>query len=200
MSARDAVACRRNRDHVRRGTGVVSRRHGRGDERRRRRALPRRTRTRNDRACRATCAVARTAPPWRPTARSSSLRTAASTTRSCPCPCPTHAGVRPGHARLAARASRWARRISRATTDLHGPNDLAVATDGDVYFTDPGHYPPPDNCIGRVMIYERDRRGARRSPTASSIATASCSNPTATWLSSSAGACSACFPTDQRNG
>jgi gluconolactonase len=37
---------------------------------------------------------------------------------------------------------------------LHGPNDLAVATNGDVYFTDPGHYPPPDECIGRVMIYD----------------------------------------------
>jgi len=41
--------------------------------------------------------------------------------------------------------------------DLHGPNDLAVAADGAVYFTDPGHWPPPsDGQIGRVMVYERD--------------------------------------------
>jgi gluconolactonase len=41
-----------------------------------------------------------------------------------------------------------------AATALHGPNDLAVAANGDVYFTDPGHYPPPDDCIGRVMVYD----------------------------------------------
>jgi gluconolactonase len=40
---------------------------------------------------------------------------------------------------------------------LRGPNDLAVAADGAVYFTDPGHWPPPsDGEIGRVMVYERD--------------------------------------------
>jgi gluconolactonase len=40
---------------------------------------------------------------------------------------------------------------------LNGPNDLAVAANGDVYFTDPGHYPPPDDeLVGRVMIYGRD--------------------------------------------
>lgn len=38
---------------------------------------------------------------------------------------------------------------------LHGPNDLTVAPNGDVYFTDPGHYPPPEDCIGRVLVYER---------------------------------------------
>ena len=43
-----------------------------------------------------------------------------------------------------------------ADDNLHGPNDLAVAPDGAVYFTDPGHYPPPDECIGRVLVYERD--------------------------------------------
>jgi gluconolactonase len=44
-----------------------------------------------------------------------------------------------------------------ADTDLNGPNDLAVAVDGAVYFTDPGHWPPPDSGpIGRVMVYERD--------------------------------------------
>jgi gluconolactonase len=44
-----------------------------------------------------------------------------------------------------------------AETGLHAPNDLAVAANGDVYFTDPGHYPPPEvDLIGRVMIYGRD--------------------------------------------
>ena len=44
-----------------------------------------------------------------------------------------------------------------ADQDLHGPNDVAVHPDGDIYFTDPGHYPPPeDELIGRVMIYGRD--------------------------------------------
>lgn len=44
-----------------------------------------------------------------------------------------------------------------ASQGLHGPNDLAVAAGGAVYFTDPGHYPPPEEeQIGRVMVYERD--------------------------------------------
>jgi gluconolactonase len=43
-----------------------------------------------------------------------------------------------------------------ADTDLHAPNDLAVAANGDVYFTDPGHYPPPTEDGGRVMVYGRD--------------------------------------------
>ena len=36
------------------------------------------------------------------------------------------------------------------------PNDLAIAADGRVFFTDPGPHPPPDTPIGRVMILERD--------------------------------------------
>jgi len=40
---------------------------------------------------------------------------------------------------------------------LNGPNDIAISADGDVYFTDPGHYPPPDGeLVGRVMVYGRD--------------------------------------------
>jgi gluconolactonase len=39
---------------------------------------------------------------------------------------------------------------------FHAPNDLAVATDGSVYFTDPGHYPPPAPPIGRVMVLRPD--------------------------------------------
>jgi gluconolactonase len=43
-----------------------------------------------------------------------------------------------------------------ADVGFHAPNDLVVAPDGTVYFTDPGHYPPPDPVIGRVMAYHRD--------------------------------------------
>jgi gluconolactonase len=44
-----------------------------------------------------------------------------------------------------------------ADDGFNAPNDLAVAENGDVFFTDPGHYPPPENeLVGRVMIYERD--------------------------------------------
>jgi len=39
---------------------------------------------------------------------------------------------------------------------FRGPNDLVVTPDGDVLFTDPGHYPPPaDEMVGRVFSYER---------------------------------------------
>ena len=41
-------------------------------------------------------------------------------------------------------------------THLHGPNDLAVTHDGEILFTDPGHYPPPETDIGRVMRVTRD--------------------------------------------
>ena len=42
------------------------------------------------------------------------------------------------------------------TDGLLAPNDLAVAANGDVYFTDPGHYPPPGRPRRRVMVYGRD--------------------------------------------
>ena len=45
-----------------------------------------------------------------------------------------------------------------ADSAMHGPNDLAVAAPGDeIYFTDPGHYPPAEPGTGRVLIYGRDR-------------------------------------------
>ena len=31
-----------------------------------------------------------------------------------------------------------------ADDGFNAPNDLAIAADGDVFFTDPGHYPPPE--------------------------------------------------------
>jgi gluconolactonase len=43
-----------------------------------------------------------------------------------------------------------------ADDGLHAPNDLAVSPSGDVYFTDPGHYPPATDDGGRVMVYDRD--------------------------------------------
>ena len=39
---------------------------------------------------------------------------------------------------------------------FEGPNDLCVAADGTVYFTDPGHWPPKEENIGRVFAFERD--------------------------------------------
>jgi gluconolactonase len=41
---------------------------------------------------------------------------------------------------------------------FRAPNDLAVADDGRVFFTDPGHHPPPETPVGRVMVLERDGR------------------------------------------
>ena len=43
-----------------------------------------------------------------------------------------------------------------ASAGLRGPNDLAVAPDGRIFFTDPGHFPPTEEAAGRVMVYERD--------------------------------------------
>jgi gluconolactonase len=43
-----------------------------------------------------------------------------------------------------------------ADQDLQAPNDLVVAPDGTVYFTDPPHFPLPPDPSGRVMAYARD--------------------------------------------
>jgi sugar lactone lactonase YvrE len=43
-----------------------------------------------------------------------------------------------------------------ADEGFHAPNDLVVAADGTVYFTDPPHYPLPAEPVGRVMAYSRD--------------------------------------------
>jgi len=40
--------------------------------------------------------------------------------------------------------------------DFRGPNDLAVAPGGTVFFTDPGHFPPAEDGLGRVLTYARD--------------------------------------------
>jgi gluconolactonase len=39
---------------------------------------------------------------------------------------------------------------------FHAPNDLCIAADGTVFFTDPGHYPPPEPNFGRVFAFARD--------------------------------------------
>ena len=43
-----------------------------------------------------------------------------------------------------------------ADAGLQAPNDLVVAPDGTIYFTDPPHYPPPSDPVGRVMAFARD--------------------------------------------
>jgi gluconolactonase len=46
-----------------------------------------------------------------------------------------------------------------ADTGMHGPNDVAVAPNGELFFTDPGHYPPPEHDdVGRVLVYEGNGR------------------------------------------
>jgi gluconolactonase len=50
------------------------------------------------------------------------------------------------------------RYVATETADgspMRGPNDLVVAGDGTVYFTDPGHYPLPEVPSGRVMKLDR---------------------------------------------
>lgn len=39
---------------------------------------------------------------------------------------------------------------------LNAPNDLTVADDGTVFFTDPGPFPPPDSLVGRVLALRTD--------------------------------------------
>lgn len=41
-------------------------------------------------------------------------------------------------------------------TGCHAPNDLVVLPDGAVLFTDPGHYPPDGDGIGRILCFRPD--------------------------------------------
>ena len=43
-----------------------------------------------------------------------------------------------------------------ADDGFHAPNDLVVDGEGTVLFTDPPHFPPPDDAVGRVWAYGRD--------------------------------------------
>ena len=36
---------------------------------------------------------------------------------------------------------------------MRAPNDLVVAADGTIFFTDPGHHPIPDPPVGRLLAY-----------------------------------------------
>jgi gluconolactonase len=55
--------------------------------------------------------------------------------------------------RVEALSERW--------TPFHAPNDIAVAPDGSVYFTDPPHMPPPPEPQGRVWRVARVEGGLR---------------------------------------
>jgi gluconolactonase len=46
--------------------------------------------------------------------------------------------------------------VTYLTPEMQAPNDLVVAADGTLYFTDPPPYPLPSDAIGRVMALERD--------------------------------------------
>jgi gluconolactonase len=43
-----------------------------------------------------------------------------------------------------------------ASGSFRAPNDLTVAADGTVYFTDPGHFPPQDPSTARVLAMTTD--------------------------------------------
>ena len=65
---------------------------------------------------------------------------------------PEYRPVTPGlqHAQLDGQV------VYLADDGFLAPNDLAVAADGRVLFTDPPHHPPPPEPVGRVMVLERD--------------------------------------------
>jgi gluconolactonase len=62
-----------------------------------------------------------------------------------------------GAARRAAQApARAPDDTSGAAPRLQAPNDLVVAADGTVYFTDPPPWPLPEEALGRVWAYSTD--------------------------------------------
>lgn len=65
---------------------------------------------------------------------------------------PPYRPAQPGLQHVAADGT-----VSYLTGDgLQSPNDLAVAADGTIYFTDPPPWPLPDDARGRVWSYGRD--------------------------------------------
>ncbi len=63
--------------------------------------------------------------------------------------------------RVATPALQWVAADGSAVRALadegfRGPNDLAIAPDGTVWFTDPGHFPPTSEDAGRVFAYAPD--------------------------------------------
>jgi gluconolactonase len=63
---------------------------------------------------------------------------------------------RPGTPGLQLASADGSRVTYLANDGFHAPNDLAIGADGDIYFTDPGHYPPATEDGGRVVVYGRD--------------------------------------------
>jgi gluconolactonase len=60
---------------------------------------------------------------------------------------PPYAPITPGIQRANARGE-----VSYVLNEgFNAPNDLVAGADGALYFTDPGHHPPPDPPIGRVF-------------------------------------------------
>ena len=148
-----------DRNAVRRGAGVVRRRHARRHQRRRRRAVPRVARHgsraerfaetgggANGAALAADGSILVTQNGGIDFAQLDRHRSDAPPVTSSP-----------DDSRPPARdARRHGHRIS-LDDGFHAPNDLCVAADGTVYFTDPGHYPPPEpNSRPGHRVYERD--------------------------------------------
>ena len=86
-----------------------------------------------------------------------------------------------------------------ADDGFQSPNDLAVAFDGSVYFTDPPHYPPPEGARAASCV-SHATAPSRRSRPGSGTATASPSSPTAASSSSSGPGCNASIPTAHASG
>lgn len=70
---------------------------------------------------------------------------------------PPYRPVTPGIQRVAPDGSVTS--LADASTDdgpFLAPNDLAVAADGTLWFTDPPHHPPPPTAAGRVHVLRSD--------------------------------------------
>ena len=104
--------------------------------------------------------------------------------------------VTPG---LATRAARWRGQLSGRRGFLC-PNDLAVAADGTVYFTDPATTRRPKHRPGASWRYGARRVGVDVRRRTSPTATASRSSPTAPWWWSKGAGCNACTPTGAGSG
>lgn len=92
---------------------------------------------------------------------------------------PPHRPAQPGLQRVAPDGS-----VSSLTPDVcRAPNDLAVAADGTVYFTDPPPWPLPEAALGRIWRTTQ-AVASRSSQTDSGTRTGSASSSMARWSSS----------------
>lgn len=62
----------------------------------------------------------------------------------------------PGLQRVSAAGEVSVLEAGESIGGLNAPNDLIIAADGTVYFTDPGHYPPPRPDAGRLLALRPD--------------------------------------------